>query len=66
MVMHGQTYDASTFKQTGIEVNIALPPVPAPEVRYSLSPDATAFTGRSEELSQVMAAVADAAGPAAA
>ena len=41
-----------------------LPPVPAAaaEVRYSLPPDAAAFTGRGEELSQVTAAVAGAAG----
>ena len=41
-----------------------LPPVPAAaaEVRYSLPPDAAAFTGRGEELSQVTAAVAAAAG----
>jgi tetratricopeptide (TPR) repeat protein len=40
------------------------PPVPAAaaEVRYSLPPDAAAFTGRGEELSQVTAAVAAAAG----
>jgi tetratricopeptide (TPR) repeat protein len=34
----------------------------APEVRYSLPPDAAAFTGRGEELNQVTTAVADAAG----
>jgi hypothetical protein len=60
--MHGQSHDGSTFKQTGIEVNI-LPPIPAaPEVRYSLPPDVAAFTGRSEELRQVTDAVATAAG----
>ena len=63
VVMHGQAHDDSTFKQTGIEVSITLPPVPAaPEVRYSLPPDAAAFTGRGEELSRVTAAVAAAAG----
>jgi tetratricopeptide (TPR) repeat protein len=36
-----------------------VPPVPAvPEVRYSLPPDAAAFTGRGEELSRVTAAAA--------
>jgi tetratricopeptide (TPR) repeat protein len=41
-----------------------LPAVPAAaaEVRYSLPPDAAAFTGRGEELSRVTAAVAAAAG----
>jgi tetratricopeptide (TPR) repeat protein len=41
-----------------------LPAVPAAaaEVRYSLPPDAAAFTGRGEELSQVTAAVTGAAG----
>jgi hypothetical protein len=41
-----------------------LAPVPAAaaEVRYSLPPDAAAFTGRVEELSQVTAAVTGAAG----
>jgi DNA-binding SARP family transcriptional activator/tetratricopeptide (TPR) repeat protein len=34
----------------------------APEVRYSLPPDAAAFTGRGPELTQVTAAVAEAAG----
>ena len=58
--MHGQSHDASTFKQTGIEVNIKLPT--APEVRYSLPPDAAAFTGRGDELSQVTAAVTGVAG----
>jgi hypothetical protein len=63
VVMHGQAHDDSTFKQTGIEVNIKLPPVPAvPEVRYSLPPDTAAFTGRGEELSQVTAALAGAPG----
>ena len=62
IVMHGKSHGASTFKQTGIEVNV-LPPIPAaPEVRYSLPRDAAAFTGRGEELSQVTAAVAGAAG----
>jgi hypothetical protein len=35
----------------------------AAEVRYSLPPDTVAFTGRSEELDQITAAVAGAAGP---
>jgi tetratricopeptide (TPR) repeat protein len=62
IVMYGQSHDASTFKQTGIEVNITLPPVPAaPEVRYSLPPDAAAFTGRDEELTKVTATEAGAA-----
>jgi tetratricopeptide (TPR) repeat protein len=62
VVMHGQAHGDSTFKQTGVEVNIKLPPVPAaPEVRYSLPPDTVAFTGRDEELGQV-AAAAGAAG----
>ena len=53
IVMHGQSRNASTFKQIGIEVNV-LPPVPAPpEVRYSLPPDTPAFIGRDEELSQI-------------
>jgi len=39
-------------------------PVPAAsEVRYSLPPDTAAFTGRSEELDQITATVAGAAGP---
>jgi hypothetical protein len=39
-------------------------PVPAGrEVRYSLPPDTTAFTGRAEELGEVTAALAEAAGP---
>jgi tetratricopeptide (TPR) repeat protein len=63
IVMHGQSHDASTFRQTGIEVNINLPPLPAaPEVRYSLPADAAAFTGRGQELSQVTAALKAAAG----
>jgi len=36
---------------------------PTAEVRYSLPPDTVAFTGRSEELDQITAAVAGAAGP---
>jgi tetratricopeptide (TPR) repeat protein len=45
-------------------LDAGLPPVPAAaaEVRYSLPPDTAAFTGRGEELSQVTAAVAGAAG----
>jgi DNA-binding SARP family transcriptional activator len=35
----------------------------AAEVRYSLPPDTAAFTGRGEELDQITAAVAGAAGP---
>ncbi len=61
IVMHGQSHGASTFRQTGIEINV-LPPAPAArEVRYSLPPDAAAFTGRDEELGKVTE-VADAAG----
>ncbi len=60
VVMYGQAADNSTFKQTGIEVNIRLPT--APEVRYSLPPDAVAFTGRGQELSHITAAVVDAGG----
>jgi tetratricopeptide (TPR) repeat protein len=63
VVMHGQARDNSTFRQTGIEVNVTLPAVPAaPEVRYTLPPDAAAFTGRREELGQVTAAIPHAAG----
>ena len=60
IVMYGQAGDSSTFRQVGIEINITLPT--APEVRYSLPPDAAAFTGRGEELSQITAAVVDAGG----
>jgi tetratricopeptide (TPR) repeat protein len=61
IVMQGQSRDASTFAQIGTQVN-NLPPAPAsPEVRHALPPDAAAFTGRGEELSQVTAAVAGAA-----
>ena len=35
---------------------------PAPQVRYSMLPDAASFTGRDEELSTIMAAVTGAAG----
>ena len=41
----------------------AAPVSAAAEVRYSLPPDTVAFTGRSEELDQITAAVAGAAGP---
>jgi tetratricopeptide (TPR) repeat protein len=44
------------------QVNVMLPVPAAPEVRYSLPPDAAAFTGRGEELSQVTTAVASAGG----
>jgi tetratricopeptide (TPR) repeat protein len=55
--MQGQSRDDSVFTQIGTQV--ILPPVPAaPEVRYSLPPDAAAFTGRGGELSRVTAAVA--------
>ncbi len=39
-------------------VNAMLPGPAAPEVRYSLPPDAPTFTGRDEELHQISAAVA--------
>jgi hypothetical protein len=56
IAMHGQSHDTSTFRQTGIEINV-LPQAPAAsEVRYSLPLDAAAFTGREEELSKVTAA----------
>src|SRR5450755_2378849 len=38
------------------------PPLAPPTVRYSLPPDAAAFTGRAEELGIIAAAVADAVG----
>jgi tetratricopeptide (TPR) repeat protein len=60
IVMHGQSRDNSAFTQIGTQVNV-LPAAP-PEVRYSLPPDTVAFTGRDQELSQVNAAVARAAG----
>ncbi len=45
-----------------VPVTDALPPVPGvPEVRYSLPPDAAAFTGRDEELGQVTALLEGAA-----
>ncbi|MBO0803336.1 MAG: tetratricopeptide repeat protein [Nocardiopsaceae bacterium] len=44
-----------------LEARQALP-VPAPEVRYSLPPDAAAFTGRDEDLGRITAAVRDATG----
>ena len=59
--MTGTSRDSSTLTQIATQVNV-LPPVPAaPEVRYSLPPDAAAFTGRGEELSQITAAVTDVA-----
>ena len=49
----------------GVAVMHARPAVPAvAEVRYSLPPDAAAFTGRDEELGQVTAMVEGAAGQA--
>ena len=56
IVMHGESHNASTFRQTGIEVNILPQALAMPAVRYSLPPDAAAFTGREEELDKVTAA----------
>jgi tetratricopeptide (TPR) repeat protein/transcriptional regulator with XRE-family HTH domain len=39
-----------------------VPPETSPQVRYSLLPDAPAFTGRDDELASIMAAVTRAAG----
>ena len=56
VTMHAEARDNSTLTQIGTQVNV-LPQVPAaPEVRHSLPPDAAAFTGRGEELSQITAA----------
>jgi hypothetical protein len=46
IVIHGQSHDVSTFKQTDIEINVPPQALAAPAVRYSLPPDAAAFTGR--------------------
>ena len=59
--MHGRARDASTFRQTGIEINILPQSSATPAMRYSLPPDTAAFTGRDEELGKVISA-ADAAG----
>jgi len=55
--MFGQSRDSSSFTQIGTQVTVLLPVQAAPEVRYSLPPDAAAFTGRGEELSQITAVV---------
>ena len=55
VVMRGQAQDASAFTQIGTQVNVLAPAVP--EVRHSLPPDTTAFTGRDEELNQITAAL---------
>jgi DNA-binding SARP family transcriptional activator len=58
--------ESVTLAETGALVRVAGDAAPAPaaaEVRYSLPPDTVAFTGRSEELDQITAAVTGAAGP---
>jgi tetratricopeptide (TPR) repeat protein len=58
--MRGESYDASTFTQIGTQ--IIQPPAARLEVRYSLPPDTTAFTGRDQELRHITAGVTAAAG----
>ena len=55
--MHGESHDSSTFIQIGTQIiQQPLPPSEL-EVRYSLPPDAAAFTGRDDELDRITAAV---------
>jgi tetratricopeptide (TPR) repeat protein len=58
--MHGEAHEYSTFTQIGTQIVQPLPPSEL-EVRYSLPPDAAAFTGRDEEMRLITAPVTDAA-----
>jgi tetratricopeptide (TPR) repeat protein len=58
--MHGESRDSSVFIQIGTQFIQPLPPSGL-AVRYSLPPDATAFTGRYDELNVITTAVTEAA-----
>ena len=56
IVMVGKSRDGSGFTQIGTQLTV-LPAVPAaPEVRYSLPPEAGSFTGRGDELDRITGA----------
>ena len=56
--MWGQAQDASHLNQIGMQVNVSSLVSAVPDVRFSLPPDAAAFTGRDKELNQITAALA--------